>query len=111
MLTAIGLDTRKLPQIARDKHNVFIDVDEALRTVGQPNRPGANGTTNSICGVLLSYAVHGSTFHSYGNEGPDFLEDTNVYIDLGKDSEDEVEEALSLLLDSSRTNGMSKEGD
>ena len=111
VLAAIGLDNLKLLSMACDRYNGHVDIEQAMREAGTPNEPCARVPAGSICGILKSSTPeYGSTFHSRGDEGSDFLEETDVYVDLGEDTPEELDAAIEKQVAGARAEGMSEEG-
>lgn len=51
---------------------------------------------------------HGSTFHSSGEES--YTEDSDIYIDIGEDPEEDLSRAIQKMIDDAVANGLSPEG-
>ena len=108
VLAALGLDNRKLLAIASDRNHGFVDVKEALKELGQPNEACAGVAARSIGSIMAAGSDDsGSTLHEKGDDGPDALENTDVYVDLGEDDPVELETALDGLVEKARVNGIS----
>lgn len=107
VLAAIGLDNCKLLAIACDRNNGYIDIEEAMREAGTLNEVCAGAAAGSICGILSTHrSEYGSTFHSQGDEGSDFLQDSDVYVDLGEDTPEKLDETLASQVEKARSNGL-----
>lgn len=106
-LAAIGLDNRVLLAVARDRFDGMVDVQEALKETGRENEAYARAET-SINSLLQGTGLEwGSTFHSSQGEDDDNLDESEVYIDLGEDSEEERDKALQALVQNAKQQGLS----
>ena len=95
VLAVIGIDNLKLLSIACDHYNGHVDIEKAMQEAGNPNEPCAGVPAGFICGILRSMgSEYGSTFHSKGDAGTDFLGDTDVYVELGDDIPEELDACL-----------------
>ena len=111
VLAAIGLDNRTLLAVAFDCNNGYIGIEKAMREAGKPNEACAGAPAGSICGILSANRSEcRSTFHSQSDEGSDFLQDPDVYVDLGEDIPQELDEALATQVGKARANGLTDEG-
>ena len=107
VLKAIGLDNRALLAAACDRYNGVLDIPSML----EHHRQEDNSTEKSVFSLLRERAMaSSSTFHSQGGFEDDYLEDSNVYIDLGDDPLDDLRAALALRVVEARAEGMSAEG-
>jgi len=95
VLAALGLNNRVLLSAAADRHGGVVDIPALLRKDGHADTSSTGGR---------------STFHSEGGAEEDFLEDKDVYVDLGEDSPEELEEALADMVAQARANGISDAG-
>lgn len=53
---------------------------------------------------------YGSTFHRHGCTEEDKLEDSDIYVDLGEDTPEELKAAFAARVDQARENGLSEAG-
>lgn len=97
LLAALGIGSQKLMNIARDKYGGSVNTEdlERIRSNGLYEKKDA-WSIHAIQG--RSAADYGSTFHSSCGEENDYLEDDNIYIDLGDDDPSELEAALKNLV-------------
>jgi len=110
VLAALGLNNRVLLSAAADRHGGVVDIPALLRKDGHADTSSTGGR-ESIHSILCARGLgYGSTFHSEGGAEEDFLEDKDVYVDLGEDSPEELEEALADMVAQARANGISDAG-
>lgn len=111
VLQRIGLDNRKLLAAACDRYKGIINVPELLSAKRSTDGSDEGQTSpEAIYSLLQQDFELGSTFHSDAGTEDDKLADSNVYIDIGEDSEEDLDAALAdRVVDASR-NGLSKAG-
>lgn len=98
VLDALGLNNRALLAAARDRLGGVVDVSELLADAGLSDDPCADGAT-TIASILRDHTQQwGSTFHSEGGFEDDNIDSTKVYVDLGEDSDAELDAALRSLV-------------
>lgn len=114
VLKAIGLDNRKLLAAACDRFKGIINVPDLLQTRDEagPQHEEGNRTRQGSIHSLLQDAAHefGSTFHSQAGAEQDNLDDSNVYVDIGDDPEEDLDAALAERVGQASRNGMSDKG-
>ena len=109
VLQAIGCDNQAMLAAACDKHDGVINVPDALAK----DALRREGTIAALIGKSNpgKLQVPGeSVFHQYGGEEEDCLDESNVYIDLGDDSEEELSKSLNDSVQHAINAGMSSEG-
>ncbi|CAN8061292.1 unnamed protein product [Agarophyton chilense] len=99
VLQSIGCDNKAIIAAACDKNDGEINIPDALETDAKNRRAQANGTIASI--------MRAGMYHSTAAEGEDGLEDTKVYIDLGEDDPQVLEDTLQKRVQEAKKNGMS----
>ena len=110
LLAALGMDNRVLMAAARDRLGSVVDVPALFGRQGLENTPCA-GSSSSIHGILAQRRLESSsTFHSAGVSEEDGLEDADVYIDLGDDSDQDLELALAGMIEKARDSGLTETG-
>lgn len=108
VLSAIGLDNRLLMAAACDRNNGVLNIPDMLR---RANLDGANAAAGSIHSLLYERGLeYGSTYHSGGGADADMLEDSDVYVDLGDDPKEDLDQALKKKVDEAISNGLSSDG-
>lgn len=81
-----------------------------LRKDGRPDTSCAEAPA-TIQAVIRDRAWEfGSTYHSEGGSDVDCLEDSNVYVDLGEEAPDELEKAITEMIDDAKYDGLSDAG-
>lgn len=100
VLEALGCNNRTLLAAACDRNNGVVNIPEALR------KQQCDASEHGRISALLAEGV----FHSAGGDENDGLSDEDVYIDLGDDSEQELDDALNLRINEAKDNGMSPAG-
>lgn len=109
-LSALGLDNRVLMAAARDWLGSVVEVPEMLQEAGCADGPCASSAV-SIQSILADRGMDwGRTYHSFGGDEDDKLEDSGVYVDLGEDPPGIVDAALSNLVEQARASGVSDDG-
>lgn len=106
VLTTLGLDNRVLLAAASEHFNGEVEIPSfAASNSSQPD--GNAGTIQS----LLREQDYGfcSTFHSQG-ESIDDLDDSEIYIDLGEDDANGLNDALAECVQQAADNGMYESG-
>ncbi|CAN8071777.1 unnamed protein product [Agarophyton chilense] len=102
VLQSIGCDNKAIIAAACDKNNGEINIPDALETDAKNRRAQEKGTIASI--------MKSGMYHSTAAEGDDGLEDTKVYIDLGEDDPQVLEDTLKTRVQEAKQNGMSAQG-
>ena len=110
VLSAIGLSNKKLLAIACDRYKGYVDIAEELGKAGKQNSACASAANGSIRSLLRENEGFGSSYHGTGDMSSDGLGDTDVYVDLGKDTPEELSTALKKQLETARANGLSEKG-
>jgi len=110
VLSALGLNNRVLLAAAADKYKGVVDIPDVLAKDGKGNTSCATIDENIGIHSILSDSSfeHGSTFHSSGDES--FTEDSDIYIDIGEDSEEDLRCAVEKMIEDAVENGLSPEG-
>lgn len=101
VLESLGCDNREMLMAARDKYGDDIDVADRLATDG--NQEENEGTIAALFGE--------SVFHSSGQIEEDGLEDEDVYVDLGDDRIEDIEDELQKRIAEAVSNGLSRKGE
>ena len=115
VLCALGLDNRVLLAAATERFKGCVDVPELLERQTKNDsalrKTPRNTNNGSICSLLQKRNVeYGSTFHSHGGTEEDKLEDSDIYVDLGEDTPEELKAAFAARVDQVRENGLSEAG-
>lgn len=111
VLAAMGLDNQELMTAARDRLGSEVDVPGILKDKGYEDNACANPKTPSIHSMLQQRErALCSTFHSEGCAEVDCLEESDVYVDLGDDPEEDLTAALDCLVQDGKKFGLSDEG-
>lgn len=97
LLDAIGCNNKKMINIICDKHDGEIDMAEMMsnRTIDEQNNNG------SIATLLLE-----NIYHSAGGSEQDGLEEEDIYIDLGEDTEEDINNALEQRINEAKDKGL-----
>lgn len=107
VLRALGLDNPVLLAAATERFKGSVDVPDLL----EKHKRVDAALGGSIHRLLQSRNLNfGSMFHSHGGTEDDKLDNSDIYIDLGEDSPEDLEVALATRLEQARANGMSAEG-
>ena len=107
VLQSLGIDNRLLLSAARDRLGNSIDIPKLLKKRTAIDMP----KSLSIRSILqASPTPFGSSFHSDVVDEDDDIDDNDVYVDLGEDTKEELDEALTELLYEAKCNGMSEGG-
>ena len=101
VLQAIGCDNKSMLSTACDKNDGIINIPDALAQ-------DAKSRDGGLIAALLEDAM--GTYHSHGGEEADALDDSDVYIDLGDDPEEELDAALEKSVLDAEENGLSEQG-
>ena len=108
VLSAIGLDNRVLMAAACDRNNGVLNIPEMLRRASLDN---ANVAAGSIHSLLYERGLeHGSTYQSAAGVDDDMLEESDVYVDLGDDPNQNLDHALTAKVGEAVSNGLSPSG-
>ena len=112
VLSAVGLNYRTLLSAACDRFEGLVDVPQALRNDNAEDGPCANtGSNIAIHSILQDREFQeGSTYHRHGGYEYDALDDSDVYVDLGDETPEELETALNKMLLEAKTQGISETG-
>ena len=110
VLTALGLDNRKLIAVACDNNDGTVDVAALMAQQRNGNAIGEEAAASStVCSILEDpTAGSGSMFHSQGADESDGLDDSDVYINLGEDEPGEVDEEMARKVREAVGNGMTE---
>lgn len=98
LLDSIGCSNKVMLQSIADAQNGEIDVSD------NPNEEKA--TSHPKIQVLME----GSTYHSAGGIENDGLEEDDVYVDIGEDSEEDLIAELEKRIEDARKKGISEKG-
>eukprot|EP00171_Calliarthron_tuberculosum_P002686 IDg2686t1 len=110
LLSALGIDNRVLLAAARDRLGGIVNVPELLKKAGYSDDPCAT-RNGSIQSILRERGLDwGSTYHSHGGAEYDTLDESGVYVDLGEDTPEELDEALMKIIADATENGLSEAG-
>ena len=110
VLRALGLDSRRLPEAAADRHGSSIDVSELTEKTLEEDKSqnrGA-GTVQSLMETVR--AQTGCTYHCDGAAEEDHLERGDMYVDLGEDLAEELQTEISKRVDEAWSKGISEQG-
>ena len=110
VLSAIGLNNRVLLAAALDKYNGVVDVPEVLAKDGHSDTAFAMDEKNAAINSILRDTSfdYGCTFHSTGDE--EMFEENDLYIDIGSDSREELENEVQKMIATAVKNGLSSSG-
>ena len=109
-LAALGTNNCVLLTAVSDLHSGVVNVPDLLNKSGRAEAPLAGGH-NSIHSILRDRRLDfESTFHSESVADEDHLEDSNVCVDLGEESPEELKEALLDIFKDARNIGLSENG-
>eukprot|EP00171_Calliarthron_tuberculosum_P022868 IDg22868t1 len=103
VLEALGINTRQLLEAASDQNNGIIDVKKILQNHEQKSENANNPTS-------LASLLRDGVFHRDGGTESDFLEESNVYINIGEDSAEDLEIGLNKCIDVAKHNDLSANG-
>lgn len=78
----MGINNRKILQAACDKHEGIVDT-------GELNQENNGSTVNNICSLLKD-----AIYHSIRGAEGDGLEEQDVYIDIGEDTDEELSKEI-----------------
>lgn len=110
LLSALGIDNQMLLSAARDSFGASINVPEVTRE----QKKGVNRKkirSASINEILAETKLsRGFTFHSDISNDDEEIERSDVYIDLDKDTEEELGETLNNLVCNAKRSGPSDKG-
>ena len=104
-----GLDNQELMTAARSRLGGEVDIPGLLKDKGYEDNASANPKNASIQSMIQK-RIDGSTFHSEGGVDLDCLEDSDVYVDLGDDPDEELSTALDALVRDGRQHGLNEDG-
>ena len=108
VLSAIGLENRVLMAAACDRINCVLNIPEMLRRASLDD---ANAAAGSIHRFLYGRGLeHGSTYHSAAGVDDEMLEESDVYVDLGDDPNENLDHALKAKVGEAVSNGLSPSG-
>lgn len=102
ILQSTGCDNKAIIAATCEKNDGVINVPEVLEADAKKRRAETEGTIASI--------MKTGVYHSTATEGDGGLEDTQVYIDLGDDDPQVLDEALKKRVDEAKQNGMTQRG-
>ena len=110
VLRALGLDNEELLAAVCDRHDGVVYVPELLEKLKEDKniQNSDSGEVKSLINAMTKNS--GTTFHSDCGTEEDMLEDSDVYVDLGEDSPEELDMALSERLSEARKSGLSDIG-
>ena len=110
VLRALGLDNEELLAAVCDRHDGVVCVPELIEKLKE-DESIQNSDSGEVKSLINAMTKHfGTTFHSDCGTEEDMMEDSDVYVDLGEDSPEELDMALSERLSESRKSGLSDIG-
>ena len=110
VLRALGLDNEELLAAVCDRHGGVVCVPELIEKLKEDKniQNSDSGEVKSLINAMTK--TFGTTFHSDCGTEEDMLEDSDVYVDVGEDSPEELGMALSERLSEARKSGLSDLG-
>lgn len=99
----MGINTKQLIEAFVDCHQGDVHIPSLLGANPVADDPPPEGT---IASVMLNSSI----YHSHQGIEEDCLAESDVYIDLGEDTADELEEALDASIQWAKEGGMSDQG-
>lgn len=98
LLKALGLDAREALAAACERYNGVADASTLM--------PDDHYATGSIGRILAEQGV----YHSDGGSEDEEDKEDPIYLELGEDTEEQVQDACKELLQKARNNGMTSKG-
>ena len=109
VLKVLGLDNQALLEAACDRNDGSVNVKELIEDMRAGDQNMQTGSVEMLMANVN--AGFGATYHQDGDAGDeDDLQDSDVYVDLGEDSVEDLRSTLRDRVDEARRNGMTEEG-